>query len=136
MHEHERIIDMAISRTAFDKLQARYDNLKTRYPEAVKKGMHFASVIVEDMEALTMGGLLGVIEGRYGELKLGPVPMELIVSGLFHTAGFVLGGKVEDHLHTFGRSATTVAGYKQGVFVGDSWKKAAVPGGDDTKKLP
>jgi len=106
------------------------ESLRRKLQSMKAKGDEMAGVMVHSAEvgmgALVMGG----IQGRFGDVSIGPVPVSLGAGLALHAAGFAgIGGRNAQHLH--GLADGCLAAYLTtiGTGVGANMRKKAVSSG-------
>lgn len=108
------------------KLKERIANLQARHSNAVqraKKGVH---VIADTAVIGGTAGVFGVVQGRYGAKKIGPVPVDLATAVVAHAVGLTGPSRYAHQLHNIGHGA--MAAYAVAVGRGFGKKMRAKAG--------
>ena len=115
-----------VSRSELMKAANRASALQARAKRVMEKAETIVSTVVGTVEVGTGAFVTGMITGKWGNLEVVGVPVELMAGAALHLGGFVLGDKpMASHLHRFGDGA--VAGYLSSVGkgIGVAWKAKA-----------
>lgn len=61
--------------------------------------------VVRSLESNASAGVLGFVNGFFGEPEIGPVPVDLGIGFSGHLVAFWAGGELASHLHAFSDGA-------------------------------
>ena len=104
-------------------LRRRLGSLKAKGDEMATTVIHTAEI---GMGAFVMGG----IQGRFGDVSVGPVPVSLGAGLLLHVGGFAgIGGKNAEHLHGLADGCLAAYLTTLGTGVGANLRKKSVTAG-------
>lgn len=69
---------------------------------------------------------MGVLQGRFGPISLGPIPVDLLAFALLSLGGYMgLGGKYNEHMHNFADGLGASYLHTLGAGFGVSWGQKA-----------
>lgn len=95
------------------KLKERIANLQSRHSKAVDRAKRGIYVVADTAVIGGTAGLFGVVQGRYGAKKVGPVPVDLATGVIAHIAGISGPSRMSHQLHNIGHGA--IAAYAVAV---------------------
>ena len=112
--------------------------LHRRASEIASKTRGTVETIVRSSEVGASAFGLGMVQGRYGQVEVVGVPMELLLAIGLHGAGMLgLGGDLSGHLHSFGDGALATYGANLGRSVGSGMReKAGLPPASTNELAP
>ena len=106
------------------------ENLKNRLAKLKEKGDAMASTMVRTAEVGMGAFVMGGIQGRFGDVFVGPVPVALGSGLLLHVAGFAgVGGKNASHLHGLADGCLAAYLTTLGTGVGADLRRKSVTSG-------
>jgi hypothetical protein len=106
-----------ISRRDLEHAFAYANSLHSRGQSVAKHGEYVVGTVACQAESGLASFGYGVIEGRYGPVKIGPVSADLLAALLLHGAGFLgVTGKMSGHAHNFAQGLAD--GYLQRLGIG------------------
>lgn len=115
-----------ITRRDLEHAFAYANSLHTRGQSVAKHGEYVVGTVACQAESGLASFGYGVLEGRYGPVKVGPVSADLLAALLLHGAGFLgVTGKMSGHAHNFAQGLAD--GYLQrlGIGIGTSMGQKA-----------
>ncbi len=116
--------------TAVRKAIAQNENLRRRLAGLKQRGDAMANTVIRTAEVGMGAFVMGGIQGRFGDVSIGPVPVSLGSGLLLHAAGFAgVGGKNASHLHAIGDGCLAAYLATLGTGVGADLRKKAVSSG-------
>lgn len=95
------------------KLKERIANLQSRHAGAVQRAKRGIHVVADTAVIGGTAGLFGVVQGRYGAKKVGPVPVDLAAGVVAHVVALTGPSRYAHQLHNIGHGA--VAAYAVAV---------------------
>ncbi len=125
--------------TSVRKAIAQNESLRRRLAGFKAKGDAMANTVIRTAEVGMGAFVMGGIQGRFGDVSIGPVPVSLGSGLLLHAAGFAgVGGKNASHLHAIGDGCLAAYLATLGTGVGADLRKKAVSGvsGDVNTGIP
>lgn len=106
------------------------ENLKNRLAKLKEKGDAMAGTMVRTAEVGMGAFVMGGIQGRFGDVSVGPVPVALGSGLLLHVAGFSgIGGKNASHLHGLADGCLAAYLCTLGTGVGADLRRKSVTSG-------
>lgn len=116
--------------TSVRKAARENASLRARLARAKAKGDKMANTVIRTAEVGMGAFVMGGIQGRFGDVSIGPVPVSLGSGLLLHAAGFAgVGGRNASHLHAIGDGCLAAYLATLGTGVGADLRKKAVSGG-------
>lgn len=99
----------AVSASRFNQVLNRVKSAQMTKQKAIQKARHTFTAALDTGVTVGTGAAMGYIQGRHGQKKIGPVPLEVAVGVGFHVAGLLEPGgeKVARQFHNVGNGALT-----------------------------
>lgn len=121
----------ALTRTqSVRKALSMNEGLRRRLSMLKSKGDEMAGTMVRSAEVGMGAFVMGGIQGRFGDVSVGPIPVSLGSGLLLHAAGFAgVGGKNASHLHGIADGCLAAYLTTIGTGVGANLRKKAVSSG-------
>lgn len=110
-----------IGKGRLSKLGEAYQKLKARYAGVEEKANAAMRHVVQTSQVGIGAFAVGAVRGRFGEVSVLGVPVDLLGGVGLHVLGFVGGGRYEEAAHNFGDGV--LAGYLTtlGASIGAKW---------------
>ncbi len=106
-----------ITRRDLEHAFAYANSVHSRGQSLAKHGEYVVGTVACQAESGLASFGYGVLEGRYGPVKIGPVSADLAAAVLLHGAGFLgITGKMSGHAHNFAQGLAD--GYLQRLGIG------------------
>lgn len=116
--------------TSVRKALQQNESLRRRLGSLKAKGDAMANTVIRTAEVGMGAFVMGGVQGRFGDVSIGPVPVSLGSGLLLHAAGFAgVGGKNASHLHAIGDGCLAAYLATLGTGVGADLRKKAVSSG-------
>lgn len=111
------------------KAMEKYERATASLKRLREKGHEATETVVRSVETVASSFVMGGIQGRFGEVSVGPVPASLLTGLGLHGVGIVLGGKSASHMHAFGDGALCAWATTVGTGVGADLRKKSLASG-------
>lgn len=130
-----------LSRRDIEDALAHVGRMRDGARGMAKQGSYVVGTIAGQVESAFAAGSYGVVLGRYGEVRIGPAPADLLAAFGLHVAGFLGAfGDHAGHAHNFAQGL--LDGYVQRLGIGlgarmmqASKAPAAAPGAPATPQV-
>ncbi len=95
-----------------------------------EKSEEMTETVVGAVETSGAAFAMGVVQGRYGRVEVGPVPVDLLSGLALHGAAFAgIGGRNSNHLHHLGNGCLASYMTTIGTGVGADLRKKSLSSG-------
>jgi hypothetical protein len=115
-----------ITRRDLEHAFAYANSLHSRGQSVAKHGEYVVGTVACQAESGIAAFGYGVIEGRVGPVKVGPISADLLAAILLHGAGFLgFTGKMSGHAHNFAQGLADGYLHRLGIGIGTELGKKA-----------
>ena len=116
--------------TSVRKALQQNETLRRRLSSLKQKGDEMATTIIRTAEVGMGAFVMGGIQGRFGDVSVGPVPVSLGAGLILHAAGLAgVGGRNSQHLSAIGDGCLAAYLTTIGTGVGANLRKKSVSSG-------
>lgn len=115
-----------ITRRDLEHAFAYANSLHSRGQSVAKHGEYVVGTVACQAESGIAAFGYGMLEGRVGPVKIGPVSADLLAALLLHGAGFLgVTGKMSGHAHNFAQGLADGYLHRLGIGIGTEMGKKA-----------
>lgn len=115
-----------ISRRDLEHAFAYANSLHSRGQSVAKHGEYVVGTVACQAESGLAAFGYGVLEGRVGPVKIGPISADLLAAVLLHGAGFLgVTGKISGHAHNFAQGLADGYLHRLGIGLGTTMGQKA-----------
>jgi len=112
-----------VTASHLNKLRSQVEKFQARARAVAAKGEVMVQQAADTAVSTGTAFALGVVQGKTGGFEFMGLPLDLLVGGAAHAAGFMkLGGKNSNHLHNVGNGALALYAGTMGRAIGANWK--------------
>lgn len=114
-----------VTKEQLEEMQGVVHRAKSMARNLREKGDRVMGAVVQTGEVVGTSFALGYVRGRYTEVKVAGVPLELVVGATAHIAALFSGAKYADDMQNVGDGALASYLVAVGAKIGDEHRKKA-----------